>query len=552
MSAYSQTGTLSQLGDAVNLLVGKHVTTPSQDLVFEEYYVPNANAMTVTVPIAQGGASPMKLDQSTFIPLVSYQTQTVSASSSPNSAIQIQTVYNSGINVTGPNLVGTTPNDALKNLGIDTLSQISQTFGAAVGPFALEYDLQSLSGVNSYQLGVTGNGAVYENFRTTGGTVSSSMDQDVFTSQTYTLLTIPSSEFLTYPVFTVTGTNLRAPFNTQSASASISIPAYPAVKLSGQVTAAGKAVAGATVTLSWTDPSNGCIWYYNLKGDATGNYWFFARPSSTYTVTASLSTAFGTATGPTYTVSTPSNPNTATQNVVINASDIYGRVTSASTGAAIGGATVAATLPAVPGDGCAVCATTDGNGNYLFWVATTGTYTVQSFASGYNVATAYPVVSAMGASYQQNFALTKSSGGGGGCVLAGTLIAVPNGQKRVEHLSEGDIILGYNVTTNAWVHETVTSDTSTSVSQVLSINSGQLVVTLTEQPLYVGNGTWTGWVHDPQNLTVGEQLYNPSTGSWVSITSLQVLQGTYTVYDLRVTSPNDFVANGVLALDKLP
>ncbi len=171
-----------------------------------------------------------------------------------------------------------------------------------------------------------------------------------------------------------------------------------------------------------------------------------------------------------------------------------------------------------------------------FASSTTGTYTIY-------VTDSYATTS---------FTVTVKSlgGGGGGCVLAGTLIATPTGAKRVETLTAGDTVLGYNVTTGSWVQETVTSNTASTVNQVLSINKGLLVTTLTEQPLYVRNGTWVGWVHDPQNLTVGEQVFNPWTGSWITITSLKVLNGTFTVYDLRVTTPNDFTADGVLSLDK--
>ena len=129
------------------------------------------------------------------------------------------------------------------------------------------------------------------------------------------------------------------------------------------------------------------------------------------------------------------------------------------------------------------------------------------------------------------------------------LTAVKPAPSRVRTIAVTDTVLGYNVTTGSWVQETVTSNTASTVSQILSINNGLLVTTLTEQPLYVRNGTWVGWVHDPQNLTVGEQVFLPWTGAWVTITSLKVLTGTFTVYDLRVTAPNDFVANGVLALD---
>ena len=142
-------------------------------------------------------------------------------------------------------------------------------------------------------------------------------------------------------------------------------------------------------------------------------------------------------------------------------------------------------------------------------------------------------------------------GGGGGCLLSGTQITLAGGgTKAINKLQVGDAVLGYNVTTGSWVPETVTSNSYTFVNQILSIDNGLLETTLTDQPLYVRNGTWTGWVQDPQDLIPGEQLFMPTTGAWVNVTSLQILTDHYKVYDLRVTAPNDFVANGILALDK--
>ena len=238
----------------------------------------------------------------------------------------------------------------------------------------------------------------------------------------------------------------------------------------------------------------------------------------------------------------PSSPSSATQNVVFPVSDIQGTVSSSS-GAHIAGATVTIVDPY----GHSASTTTNSNGWYFFWVFSGGTYSDTASATGYVTQTQSVSVTADGATFTMNFSLSPQSGGGG-CVLAGTLISTPKGgQKRVEQLSQGDAILGYDVASGSWVKESVTSNAPTTVGDVLSINNGLLVTTLTDQPLYVQNGTWTGWVHDPQNLSVGEALYNPSTGSWVSITSLTVQIRTFTVYDLRATSPNDFVANGVLA-----
>lgn len=544
MTGYYQTGTLSQEGNAVSLLVGQDAKTPSSDLVFHEYYDPNANAMLVWVPVALGGSSPMAFNGIVFVPAVSYNEQAISASSSPSSAISILNVYNSGINVTGPNEVGTTQSDALKNGGIDTLAVISKTFGAAVAPFQIMYDLEALSGVFSYKTGASGNDQVYQYFGTSGGSIGNGLDQDVFVSQTYDLITIPYSEFTTTPHFTVSGYNELAPFNTVSASTSVTILAYPAVTLSGQVKAAGLGLPGAIVNIEPTSGSqSGTI--FQVNGDANGNWRFFGQINTPYLVWSTFSNAFGSASSPQTQVPADSSPtSTSPVTLTIPASSVYGTTSCSGCPSA---PQVVLTNTATNAQ-VATFSSGASAGSYRIWTPTTGAYKIFAGVGYYSSPTYSINVAVMGQSYSQSLTLTKSSSG---CVLAGTDITTPNGQKRVEQLSQGDAILGYNVTSGTWVKETVTSNTATKVSAVLSIDSGLLETTLTDQPLYVRNGTWTGWVHDPQNLSVGEQILDPLTGGWVTITSLRNLQGTFTVYDLRVTTLNDFVANGLLALDKV-
>lgn len=522
--------------------------------------------------VASGGSqqiynpisSPAYLDQ------VVYQTLALSIGNSPstNTNLQIQGGFDSGINTTGSIPEGTTREQALVDFGISSLSSLPPA-GFPIGAYSYENSLDGASGVDTYQGSGGANGVVYQNFRAiSGGAASSTIGgtfKNVWGPQEITFVDIPESEWLSsQPQLTLTATNVVGnAFNGLSptytgATASIPVYAVPAVNLSGQVpmTALGKTLSGtATVNIQATSGSqSGTI--FQVPTDSSGNYHFFAQVGTWYSVWASYKTSFGTAVGSAATpAQMPLVPTVATVNppAITAISDIYGHVSSASTGAAIAGAAVSATLPAVPGYGCAVCARTDSNGNYYFWAAATGTYTVQASASGYKVATAYPVVSAMGTAVSQNFALTASSGGGGGCVVAGTEITATTtgGQKRVEQLSQGDSVLGFDITSASWVKESVTSNSPTNVIAALSINNGLLTTTLVDQPLYVRNGTWTGWVHNPLDLSVGEQVYNPLTGSWTTITSLQLVTGSFTVYDLRVTAPNDFVANGLLTLDKI-
>ncbi len=142
-----------------------------------------------------------------------------------------------------------------------------------------------------------------------------------------------------------------------------------------------------------------------------------------------------------------------------------------------------------------------------------------------------------------------SSGGGGGCIASGTPILLPNGRNTVpiDKLHEGDQVMGYNLTTGKLVPVTVVSNTYSYVPQAMDINNGTLVVTTTDQPLYARNATWQGWLRNPEELRAGWQLFNPVTDRWINVTSVEMKDGNFKVYDLSVSPVNDFIADGILA-----
>jgi hypothetical protein len=131
----------------------------------------------------------------------------------------------------------------------------------------------------------------------------------------------------------------------------------------------------------------------------------------------------------------------------------------------------------------------------------------------------------------------------GGCVLANTLILMANGTtKPVQSVKPGDAIMGYDVQTGTFVVENVTSNNCTIVNEILSINDGRLYVTPADQPIYTDHG----WVKDPQDLVIGWRIYDPAHNSWITIKSLQTLNGHFDVYDLRATTPDTFIGNSIL------
>lgn len=144
------------------------------------------------------------------------------------------------------------------------------------------------------------------------------------------------------------------------------------------------------------------------------------------------------------------------------------------------------------------------------------------------------------------------SSGGNGCVNNGTPILLANGSyEMVQNLKIGDQVAGYNFSSNSLQNIALTNLTSTSTSELLNINSGLLELTPTDQPIYMTNSSYTGWIINPKDLKVGDFIFNPVNNSWIKITSLRDMHGHFTVFDV-VTSPlNNFVGNGIL-LDLKP
>lgn len=136
--------------------------------------------------------------------------------------------------------------------------------------------------------------------------------------------------------------------------------------------------------------------------------------------------------------------------------------------------------------------------------------------------------------------------GGGGCVNFGTPVLTPVGYVPVQLLKAGDPVIEYNLANDQFFVGTFKSAAVTDVSHVLSINHGELVVTLTDQPIWIQNASFVGWLHDPQNLTLGDMMFDPLTGAWVPVTSLVVLNENTRVYDVQTSVSNDYIANGIL------
>ena len=116
----------------------------------------------------------------------------------------------------------------------------------------------------------------------------------------------------------------------------------------------------------------------------------------------------------------------------------------------------------------------------------------------------------------------------------------------VSDLKPGEYITGYNTTTGKKAAERVNYITESSSAIVEMIN-GVIGVTPTDQPLYISNGTYTGWIKNPETIKVGWYIYSPSTNTWIKVSSIDYIYGNYEVYNIYTGGSNNFIINGVLA-----
>lgn len=168
--------------------------------------------------------------------------------------------------------------------------------------------------------------------------------------------------------------------------------------ISGQVTAGGQPLAGATVSYaaSYADEIAPSPVIGSVTTDSSGNYSIVDQPALNYTLTV---TKAGHDTEVVQNVAVV-GAATTTQNVVLesNIGVLTGTVTDAGTNAAVSGVTVSATgLTDV---------TTDANGVYTFTDVLAGTYTVTASKSGYATKRAAKSVT-VGTTATQDFALPQ-------------------------------------------------------------------------------------------------------------------------------------------------
>jgi hypothetical protein len=73
-------------------------------------------------------------------------------------------------------------------------------------------------------------------------------------------------------------------------------------------------------------------------------------------------------------------------------------------------------------------------------------------------------------------------------------------------------------------------------------------VTPFDQPLFIKNSTYTGWIFHPSALKVGWYLYSPlENNKWIRINNISYRYGEFEVYDIVTNGPNTFIVENVLA-----
>jgi hypothetical protein len=164
--------------------------------------------------------------------------------------------------------------------------------------------------------------------------------------------------------------------------------------ISGQVkdTNTNAGLAGATVTLSGGGSGTATT-------DGSGNFSFSNLTPAGYTVTASKATYNASAGSSANVTVTAGNTSTANLTLTSSTGWISGKVTNASGGAAISGATVS-----VSGG---PSTSSDGSGNYTVAVGA-GSYSVSASKFGFQTSTANGVAVSLGVTTTQNFALTAN------------------------------------------------------------------------------------------------------------------------------------------------
>ena len=139
-----------------------------------------------------------------------------------------------------------------------------------------------------------------------------------------------------------------------------------------------------------------------------------------------------------------------------------------------------------------------------------------------------------------------STGGGGGCVPRGTMVATPEGKRPVESLRIGHTVISLRLEEKVTPVRAVINSVVTSRSPCCFQLNHTLLVT-PKQPLR----NTTGWI-EAADLRLGDKVMNHQ-GMFVLITEITEIEDYFEVFDLTIDTPDhNYLANGLLCHNKMP
>ena len=197
------------------------------------------------------------------------------------------------------------------------------------------------------------------------------------------------------------------------------------------------------------------------------------------------------------------------------------------------------------------------NNDYLYQGVSDNTLTQMVTSDTYwGVVSTYQAISWLSSAYNFCYmnptAARCNSSGGGGCVDLGTPLLTPSGYVAVQRLRPGALIDEFNFSSQSLEQGTLISANSTTGQSLIDINNGLLYLTPTDQPIYVYNSTFEGWIRDPESLTTADHIFDPVSLSWTAVTSVVDVSSRSAVFNVETSGANNFVANGALLDAKGP
>jgi RHS repeat-associated protein len=133
----------------------------------------------------------------------------------------------------------------------------------------------------------------------------------------------------------------------------------------------------------------------------------------------------------------------------------------------------------------------------------------------------------------------KAARRAGNCFVEGTLVATENGEKRIEDIAVGDVVLSRSSDTTQTatpVKQIVTQTFVREADTVLDIRLGRETITATpEHPFWVEGSGWT----PARQLRRGSSLVTKD-GSVVTIDSVTTRHGKFKVYNFEVANTHNY------------